>query len=760
MTFQEQFFGPGNKLRWDAIKGGTLPPDVRQRLGPFLQHLESKVELLILPRVFEDGRVRWYVLCSDAHVARIAKDELLAFLGPSYSDFEGQPARLSVNDPIDVAVHNHFGRNVFTLEVSDRRLFDSARARLLLLINVRKLRPTRHAVLFRPVGRVLRDFEYALLARDFDGASECIEELRSTGRLTTSNLLFLKIRTFAALEKWGDILALPELASILVIARPRRVTEDLIRAVYICELRQFEQESRTNDAVTHFRTKVYPRFSDLYSSRAGLTGFEVDVSFALASIAIPTRYSNIEAPLTSYPAASRENSYLRGIAALRPSRNGSRDLSSPLQQAQSAFSAADIDKAFALALPLSPSFERTAILLRCAREMGTLSAAAISLESLDTLTPASRTRIRDNAFLNRILDELGAIRATPSRVEPPKSTREVSEVPKCWPEWLRRLTDQEPWRGALNVAEAASREWSLADYLADPGLLEEVGDLLLASRHSWGQIALRDSIPYLLQFFLSGEPDTRLRAVYDNLFLQVATDDQSSVSQTVALATLAETIIALGVDAPRYRDILHQLTRAIESIDSPLIAGPALEIVDSLIILPCADSSARQAILLRVASLFLQHYRRIGRARWLLLQRYAQELQLPEVVTLPPAVPEEEESQNPWIQLESKTIGLYSLRENVLNRTESTLKALAPGISIQSFHDLVGGSPALRHSAANADIFVIATAAAKHAATEFILAHRPKSRTTLYARSQGSAGLLHALTVHLSSEASGRPTTL
>jgi hypothetical protein len=63
--------------------------------------------------------------------------------------------------------------------------------------------------------------------------------------------------------------------------------------------------------------------------------------------------------------------------------------------------------------------------------------------------------------------------------------------------------------------------------------------------------------------------------------------------------------------------------------------------------------------------------------------------------------------------------------------------------------DHVGGSPSLRTAAGTADVFVVATAAAKHAATIFIDANRPKSRTTLFARGQGSASLLDALRGHL-----------
>ena len=387
MNFEEQFFGPGNRLRWQAIRDGTLAPDVRDRLSPFLHQLGTNPDVLVLPRVLENGRVQWYILCSSARFARIARDEFRAFLGPSYSDFEGQPSLMDDHDAVEAAVLARCGENAFRLEISNPTLFETARNRLLLLIRLRNERPRRHASLVRPSGRILRDFEYALLGRDGNAASECIRELDASGRLTTANLLFLRIRRFAALDNWSEILALPELNSILLLPRPRRVTEDLVRAVYAGELRQFEEGSRAEEAVATFRSGVLPRYAELYASRAGLAGFEVDVSFTLAAIVSEARSSEIDAIIAAYPEGIPGASYLRAIAALKPVARASTGLASPLQQAQAALAAVDIDEAFELAAALPSSFARSAILLRGAREMGTLAAAAVALDSLNSLAP-------------------------------------------------------------------------------------------------------------------------------------------------------------------------------------------------------------------------------------------------------------------------------------------------------------------------------------------------------------------------------------
>lgn len=100
-----------------------------------------------------------------------------------------------------------------------------------------------------------------------------------------------------------------------------------------------------------------------------------------------------------------------------------------------------------------------------------------------------------------------------------------------------------------------------------------------------------------------------------------------------------------------------------------------------------------------------------------------------------------------WDRLRDKSVALYSLQESALRHAATALRELAPGIAVACFHDKVGGSPSLRTAAATADLFVIATSVAKHAATGFIEMNR-RHKPVLYARGGGAASLLAALKEH------------
>ena len=160
--------------------------------------------------------------------------------------------------------------------------------------------------------------------------------------------------------------------------------------------------------------------------------------------------------------------------------------------AKQAFAEAEIDEAFALAVPLPPSFDRTALLLRCARDIGTIAAAQVALNSLETLESSDRTRLDRTAALVKIRESLEELRTGESAAS---ADAVLEELPSDWSMWLKRLMDSRPWPGAVSTAETGAREWELEALVSDHAAVEEVASLMLEVRTEWGTTALRDSLP-------------------------------------------------------------------------------------------------------------------------------------------------------------------------------------------------------------------------------------------------------------------------
>jgi hypothetical protein len=159
----------------------------------------------------------------------------------------------------------------------------------------------------------------------------------------------------------------------------------------------------------------------------------------------------------------------------------------------------------------------------------------------------------------------------------------------------------------------------------------------------------------------------------------------------------------------------------------------------------CPDVDQRREFAIQVVAIFQRWYKRVDRAQLALLKTLAEELGMAEATGDLAKETSGSQAASEWAQLEGKRIAMYSLQESALQRASLVIQELCPGIRIDTFSDHVGGSAALKKASTSADIFIIATGAAKHAATTFIEDHRPKDLKPLYARGQGSASLLSAL---------------
>ena len=163
-----------------------------------------------------------------------------------------------------------------------------------------------------------------------------------------------------------------------------------------------------------------------------------------------------------------------------------------LATARAAFAEADVDRAYELSINLPLMFDRCALLLRRARDMGTLSAAqaAISLLS-DALSEEDRKRLDQHLVLGRIRDSLTQLSAV-AAVEAPEAAV-AADIPTDWIEWLRRLTAPEPWKAAVSVAETAAREWTLDSLLENPSDVQKIADLLSRRGPNGGRPRFRTS---------------------------------------------------------------------------------------------------------------------------------------------------------------------------------------------------------------------------------------------------------------------------
>ncbi|WP_267577384.1 protein DpdD [Corallococcus sp. bb12-1] len=774
MSFLDRFFSEGNQLRWKAQDGSSSSPSVQKALEPFIALLESRAEFAILPRVRPNGETLYYALCRTPAAHRMAQDLVRAFIGRSHSRFGERPLPLDSSDPIEQAVEAEFGPHSFALAIPPDKK-NVARERLMALVRLLLERPSRPERAPRATGRILRDFEFALQERNGDAARESIDELRANHRLSAQNLAFLEIRRSVAVGDFDAALEPVRLSEVLQSGMPRRVVEALLDAVYAQELARFEPGAQAAEATEHFRNSLRPRYEPILRTRAGLRGHAVAAIFLMDAVtSTPASQERVNALLELVPRDDTRRTYLESVAALlHPSPT--QPAAKSLEEALRAYDAGDVDTAFERACGLSPGFQRTLLLVRCAREMEVLESVRVALESIEALPSGERERFhtekapaRAVAALREMLlsavDEEApapppagasaeprteAVALAPEP-QPPPPAAPVS-LPHGWLEWMERLRTAQPWPGAVRAAELGEREWSVMGLVADPPTVEKATTLIEANRDTWGQQAFRDALPHLIGALAEVPMNTAggraaLRPLFHALFLQMATDQELSHVQWTAMARIFGLLMDMGMARAEYDEAMNCLVDGVRTLRARHLVEPALDLLEFHLDTPGPSRKGLRTFANSVHSLLAALHGRV-----------APEVRRAFVMTcvalgfadlklgLPAEALGEERTVDLRKVLSGLQVALYSLRQSALNRAREALLEACDNVKVQCFSDAVGGSSQLTAAARNADLFVIATAAAKHAATTYIESTRPANKVTVLVHAQGSASLLKAV---------------
>jgi hypothetical protein len=732
VTFLESFFGNGNAIGWATVQESAS--ETHRRLQPFLSAVEKGADLAFLPRSLPDSRqIRWYFLCHDAATGRRAMELMKAFLGPTFVLIEDQLNVLDAADGVDASVLQHYGRHSFWVTVPSRwpdgsPIADTprevVRRRLESLSKLLAQRPVRSVARRRPVGRVFRDFEFAVTSGDSETAQGCLAELAATGDLTAANAKFLSVRIAGMRQDWDNILDPERLSEVLDLAPPRAIVQVLIEAVYSRYLQTLDDPGKAVDALAAFR-RLRAVHGRLFRSRSGLSGRAVDFCFMLELVAFSEQpWPAVEAILNATPEGAPGREVLVAVARLAPPRAPAPAEVPPLIRAFERYQEGNLDDALALALPQPHGFGRTRLLVLIAAELRTLDAARAALEAIGRSEPDELDRF---ALLGPALRELRNLAEPEAGVS----------LPASWFEWLERLGKSPQWHGAVAAAAAGESGWDAREIVSADGI-DRFTALVSASRQPWAERAFRDAVPYLVRAIGAARQGPALRPLHESLFLQLVTDPEVSSPQWNALADLTEAQAVYGLDGNSYVQQVDELAKLLQPLSSVRMVVPALAFLEALCDAPCPSPESRIRFVTELQAMLTSLHGKVPRSDVVLFAALARLTGVDVPSPAPESVPG---MPGDLTALRGKTVALYSLNKSALQRAQTTLLAEVPEMLVKCFSDTRGGGPALAQAAKTADLFVVATAAATHSATGFIDQHRgaaPKRRV----HRQGAAALV------------------
>ena len=743
-AFLDNFFGDANRFDLAEIEGGT--EGKTGRIHPWIARLrEHPPQFSILPCWREGKHVDWYAVAHSEQELRKLREELLAFVGPSYSNFRGQRAALDRSDPVEASVLDLTRGAAFKFQGANTR--EGARDVWNALELMRKTwgrRTKRGFEVLRPKGRVLRDFYMALQAGNATSAEQHLAYLEAHTYLDAHNLLFLRIQLCATFVLWQDILNLPGLPDILQMRRPLSVTQAVIQAVYNEELASFEATGDTDGAIHHFRSRIWHRYRQLYTVYAGMKAHEAVKSFMLLAVSsTPPRPGLCERLLDIPGVSEADRRYLETLADTLIAEEPETVSGDLLQQALNSLAENDFDQAYGLALDGVPSPRRTQLLIRCSYELQTLQSRRVALQAFQDLVAEERAQFLQSRWNQNLLEALR------------EAEREDEQtIPTSWPDWFARLQSDTEWHPeeALQVAREGAMEWEVAELLAEPDAVASIGEVLKSAR---AEETLHNALPTVLSAFQNDPhwPRREFLSIYWGMLelLVYSTsggDDDLSVFNDLVVA-----ILTFGVEKNQYQEILEYGIELWNAFASPSKIDWILDFIDLLCLYPRVADDPLLTVLTTATAGFKRFFKRIEAEQWSMFRLLCEDLDQNDIFEglkrSGIEINEEELSQveDQLSVLQDKSVAIYTLTESVGRRVRDILEHRCEGVQVHVCSEKVG-TPQLRDLARHADIFVMATASATHAATGFIKSNRPDS-PILYPKGKGSTSMLRAIYAYI-----------
>ncbi len=660
----------------------------------------------LIPVVNASGVLQINVATPTVSDWRRLKPILLAFAGPTLTDFDGVPKAFEVGDVTgDYIMRTHPDVTAIM------RLPSEHGARMIALRGVLRALETlaRAPQLQRtapvPTSWLLARFQDHLNVGSRDAAEGVLERLSSDFLLDALNINFLKIQLLATFRDWAAIVSLSEFPSLCLARQTPTITTILLEALYKTHLDESFKANNVDDTRRRFAEDVRPFSKSMIRVPPPPLSVEGWRIYALEALLTPSRDDLLNILLS-------QKQDLGWLADM---------LHQPVEVEASGYKVtAPLDNA------------REALMRIDATDSNDLVADAMSI--LARLSPEEHTLLRETMPFRPIVEATDEL----ANVAPPTS----------WIAWLKSVSDPS-FSNAIDIARHGKDEWGIGTSVGDPVEVQALGRAL-------GQVQDSDlaaertaqALPYLVAW-LQRDPEfprAGLSPIYAELLTLFALGTARGTITYESSQILIGALLGMGLDQKAYGDLIADIEEISGDGFGVDMIYWVLEIVETFMSSATPDAGAREAFLHSILARISPIYARLTR-----LQRMAVNLLSAELgwsLQNLPATSVAQSDESMTDRIAGMRIAIYSLTESSSRRAKTALEQLTTAVIVDTNADH-GGTARLRALAENSDLFVMTWQSAKHAATEFIRDNRG-DQPLIYAKGKGFSSILRAIEDHLS----------
>jgi hypothetical protein len=249
-------------------------PDLVRELDLRSTAVDPRFPGCILP-CFEEasGEAFWYAAASTPQEWRYLSRLLLAYAGPTVTDFTGRSDDLNSVNAVEACF---VGAGVYAavrLKAPAENVSLAARA-LKRLVQSHALRPAGGNDVPRSTQSILARIEMSLAAGDRETANALLEVLRAEWRLDALNLRFVNVRILAHFRDWSAIAHAPWLPELCEVRKPSAIAEALLEALYESHFGPARaSDDERNETFGEIRSLVLPLMQQVLPGSAAAASF-------------------------------------------------------------------------------------------------------------------------------------------------------------------------------------------------------------------------------------------------------------------------------------------------------------------------------------------------------------------------------------------------------------------------------------------------------------------------------------------------------
>lgn len=690
------------RLQFDELIGTALLPQFPGALLAYPQQNEATI---------------YYAISASAAEWRRLRPLLIAFAGPTLTSFNGWPEPFLPDSPLEIFLLSGDWHIVVRLVPGDaprvRQMLQRSLSRMLRTI---ASAPITTYLAPQPTSRLLSNFVDCLNGNDRSGAERILEICQSELRVDALNLSFLRIQLLGHFCDWRAIREMPEFNSLCYTRKSPLVTQALLESLYQGHASVLNPGETFDSKHAYWRDEVRPLARSLIrlpiprDYPAGALRL-----YALEALSADPRRPDLEAAVLAHRTAIGE----LADALDQSGRNG-----------------------------LTTSTTRgTALIDTTAQSsIGDAQRALVTAETVDTLATFAEAFVQLAGLDEQRRKEL--LQSEPFRSVWQNLRVESGGIspPTGWIEWLRRLSEPE-FTSAFSVLKRAVVEWPAsaledpAEILALANAIGAVPDVAPANER------IADALPLLVSWAAEDPhfPRPAMMPVYETLLFHLVVGARRAATVLDSATLLIRALLTIGLPVTQYRALLDDCIELAGGGVGIRNVYWLLDLLEETILNPAPSPEHRQAFWYAVHARLMSLRSHLSPGQRLAVSRLATTLGWQANEIEPFAMPEKSDLLDQLhICLSGKNIAIYSLTESAARQAAQAIAAIAPEAKVTLSSDTCG-TAALKSIAQNSDIFVVATASAKHAATGFIQQMRPREKPLLFAAGRGFTSIVRAI---------------